>query len=86
LFLFALSDFLFYTTFVILCIKSFIPLFVVLSGFFVVYTKHVVTIRINNKLQQSDLSPWLFILDPLYVIYLFSIFMISLFRPKQEWK
>lgn len=86
LFLFALSDFLFYTTFIILCIKSFIPLFVVLSGFFVVYSKHVVTTRINTKLQQSDLSPWLFILDPLYVIYLFSIFMISLFRPKQEWK
>ncbi|MCW3124803.1 MAG: glycosyl transferase family 2 [Bacteroidetes bacterium] len=86
LFLFALSDFLFYTTFIVLCIKSFILLFVLLSGFFVVYTKRIVTTRINTKLQQSDLSPWLFILDPLYVVYLFSIFMISLFRPKQEWK
>ncbi len=86
LFLFALSDFLFYTTFIVLCIKSFILLFVLLSAVSVIWVKYVVTVKVNNKLQQSDLSIWFLLLDPLHVVYLFSIFMISLFRPKQEWK
>lgn len=86
LFLFALSDFLFYTTFIALCILSAIPLFILLSGFFVIACKHIVTVRINNKLEQRDLSGWLWLLDPLYVVYLFYIFMVSLFRPNHEWK
>ena len=86
LFLFALSDFLFYTTFVLLCIKSFIPLFILLSGLSVILVKYIITGKINSKLHQTDLSYWFLLLDPLYVVYLFSIFIVSSLRPNQEWK
>ena len=86
LFLFALSNFLFYTTFIVLCIKAFILPIVLLSLALVLFTKYVVTARINNKLQQSDLTGWLIIMDPLYVVYLLLIFILSIFRPNPEWK
>ena len=86
LFLFALSNFLFYTTFAVLCIKAFILPIVLLSLGLVMFTKYVVTAKINTKLQQSDLTIWFFIMDPLYVVYLLLIFMLTIFRPNPEWK
>jgi glycosyltransferase involved in cell wall biosynthesis len=86
LLIFAGSNFLFYTTFLLLCIKTFIFPIVLLSLALVLFTKYVVTAKINNKLQQSDLSKWLIIMDPLYVVYLLLIFILTLFRPNPEWK
>jgi hypothetical protein len=89
LFLFALSNFLFYTSFAVLCIKGFmqpIMLLSVLSFALALFTKYMVTAAINNKLQQSDLSKWLIVMDPLYVLYLLLIFILSIFRPNPEWK
>ncbi len=86
LFLFALSNFLFYTTFIVLCIKTFILPIVLLSLALVLFTKYVVTAKINNKLQQNDLSKWFGIMDPLYIVYLLFIFILTIFRPNPEWK
>jgi cellulose synthase/poly-beta-1,6-N-acetylglucosamine synthase-like glycosyltransferase len=86
LFLFALSNFLFYTSFLVLCIKAFILPIVLLSLVLVLFTKYVITAKINNKLQQSDLTGWLIIMDPLYVVYLLLIFILTIFRPNPEWK
>jgi len=86
LFLFALSNFLFYTTFLVLCIKAFTLPLVLLSLVLVLFSKYVVTAKINNKLQQSDLTGWLIIMDPLYVVYLLLIFILTIFRPNPEWK
>lgn len=86
LFLFALSDFLFYTAFVVLLCKNFIVPLVLVSLVLVLFVKYLVTARINSKLHQNDLSKWLFILDPLYVLYLLLIFILTLFRPNPEWK
>jgi cellulose synthase/poly-beta-1,6-N-acetylglucosamine synthase-like glycosyltransferase len=86
LFLFALSNFLFYTTFMVLCIKTFMLPLVLLSLVLVLYTKYIVTAKINNKLQQSDLTKWLLIMDPLYVVYLLIIFILTILRPNPEWK
>ena len=86
LFQFAFSDFLFYTTFILLCIKTFMLPIVLVSLGLVLLTKYIVTAKINTKLQQSDLSLWLIILDPLYVLYLLLIFILTLFRPNPEWK
>jgi hypothetical protein len=86
LLLFALSDFLFYTAFVVLCIKAFM-LPIVLSALALVWAvKYMVTARINNKLLQTDLSKWFLIMDPLYVVYLLLIFILTILRPNPEWK
>jgi glycosyltransferase involved in cell wall biosynthesis len=86
LFLFALSDFLFYTTFVILCIKALMLPIVLLSLALTLAAKYLVTAKINKKLHQNDLSKWFIIMDPLYVIYLMLIFIITTFRPNPQWK
>lgn len=89
LFIFALSNFLFYTLFIALCIKPFMPLIVLLAAVsfaLVLLTKYLVTKKINNKLQQSDLNKWIIIMDPLYVVYLLLIFILSTFTPNPEWK
>jgi len=86
LFLFALSDFLFYTAFLVLCIKASMVPIALLSLALVLCVKYLVTARINNMLQQNDLSRWFIILDPLYVLYLLFIFITTIFRPKPEWK
>jgi glycosyltransferase involved in cell wall biosynthesis len=89
LFLFALSNFLFYTSFIALCIKPLMLSILLLSAAsfaLVLFTKYVVTSGINNKLQQSDLTKWFIIMDPLYVVYLLLIFILSIFRPNPAWK
>ena len=86
LFLFALSNFLFYTIFLVLCIKLFMLPITVLSLALVLIIKYIVTDKINIKLQQSDLNGWFWILDPLYVAYLFFIFILTIFTRKPEWK
>jgi cellulose synthase/poly-beta-1,6-N-acetylglucosamine synthase-like glycosyltransferase len=90
LFLFALSNFLFYTSFPLLFIKAaMMPLVLislVFTVFMVLFTKYAVTSRINNKLQQGDLTKWFLIMDPAYVFYLLLIFILTIFRPNPEWK
>ncbi len=86
LFFFALSDFLFYTSFIVLCIKTFMLPIILLSLVLVLTIKYIVTDKINIKLQQADLSSWFLLLDPLYVLYLFAIFIVSIFSTKPEWK
>jgi len=90
LFLFALSNFLFYTTFPLLCIKAvtmpLVLISLVSSVALVLFTKYVVTAKINTRLQQTDLTKWFIIMDPLYVLYLLLIFILTIFRPNPEWK
>jgi cellulose synthase/poly-beta-1,6-N-acetylglucosamine synthase-like glycosyltransferase len=89
LFFFALSNFLFYTGFIVLCTIPFmmpILLLSLLSLLLVLFTKYIVTSKINNKLQQPDLTKWLMVMDPLYVLYLLLIFILTIFRPNPEWK
>ena len=86
LFLFAFSNFLFYTSFIVLCTKAFILPIVLLSLALVLFTKYVITAKINTRLQQSDLTKWFIIMDPLYVVYLLLIFILTTLRPNPEWK
>ena len=86
LFLFALSNLLFYTAFGVLCIKAFIPLIVLPLLAIVLIVKCLVTAKINKKLHQNDLSKWFIIMDPLYVMYLLLIFIATILRPDPAWK
>lgn len=86
LFVFALSNFLFYTSLIVLCIKPFILPVALISWAIVWLVKYLVTSAINNKLQQTDLSKWFIIMDPFYVIYLLVIFMLSLTTSNKTWK
>lgn len=89
LFVFALSNFIFYTGFAALClIKPTPPLLLlsVLSMALVLFAKYVVSSAVNKRLQQQDLSKWTLLLDPLYVLYLLIIFILTIIRPNPAWK
>ena len=86
LFLFALSNLLFYTTFLVLCIKPFILPAVLVLCASVLFVKYIITSKVNSKLLQSDLTGWFFVMDPFYVIYLLFIFILSLTTSNKAWK
>ena len=84
--LFPLSTLLLYTTFLVLCIKSFILPVVLIVCAFVLFVKYLIHRKVNTKLQQADLSSWIFLLDPMHVIFLFCIFILSLTSSNKAWK
>lgn len=85
LFLFALSNFLFYALFMVALVKS--NLLIVLTGVFLLtlLLKLAVTFRIYSKLGAEDLRFFAPVLDIAYTIYLVVIFFLLLLKPKNSW-
>lgn len=85
LFLFALSNFLFYTLFIILLLKgTMLTVFVsIFAG--TLFVKLISTFRIYKKLGSEDLLLLSPMLDVFYVVYLLLIFFLLLLKPKKSW-
>ncbi|MCS6935010.1 MAG: glycosyltransferase [Chitinophagales bacterium] len=85
LFLFALSQFVFYTDFIWITLRYGLSLHILSAAFLLLVFKMAVTWRISKKLDNHDL--WLIIplLDILYTGYLLLIFFLLLLRPKDKW-
>ena len=84
--LFSLTHLLFYTTFIVLCIKAFILPVVLIGCALTLFVKYWITGKLNAKLQQNDLNSWFFLLDPIYIISVFCIFILSLTSSNKAWK
>lgn len=86
LFLFALSNFIFYSTFIYLLAKGEILniVFAIFVG--TLLFKLVSVYRIFNKLGSEDLIFLSPILDVVYNAYLLLIFFLLLLKPKNSWK
>lgn len=86
LFLFALSNFVFYVSFVISLVSG-VLLKPVLALFFgVLLVKFLTTFRVYKKLGSEDLRFFSPILDITYTGYLLIIFFLLLLKPKDSWK
>jgi hypothetical protein len=86
LFLFALSNYLFYFFFVLLLVernslKATLGLFLAL-----LLLKFISTFRVYKKLGSEDLLLLSPVLDAVYTIYLLIIFLLLLLKPKDVWK
>lgn len=86
LFLFALSGFVFYSSFIFLLTKGEFLKWVLLIFAATVLVKLISTFRVYRKLASEDLlfiSP---LLDICYTLYLLLIFFLLLLKPKTSWK
>jgi len=84
--LFPFSNLLFYITSILVLVNLYQVLIVLILVAFVLLLKIWFTYRVNEKLQQSDLNSWTLFFDIFYTFYLYLIFLLSLFAPKDKWK
>ncbi len=84
--LYPLSNLIFYVTAVILVTQIHLLLPVLLIFFGILFTKKWFINRVNGKLQQSDLNSLTLLFDITYTLYLYLIFLLSLFATKDKWK
>jgi cellulose synthase/poly-beta-1,6-N-acetylglucosamine synthase-like glycosyltransferase len=87
LFVFALSNFLFYALFVVCLItKAFVTKWLLLIFLGVLLIKFLSTFTVYTKLGSADLQLLSPLLDIAYVLYLLFIFFLLLLKPKDTWK
>ena len=86
LFIFALSNFVFYTSFVVLIIKAHLLKLTLGLFFSLVLAKLIITFRVYKKLGSEDLRFFSPVLDITYTGYLLIIFFLLLLKPKDNWK
>ncbi len=85
LFLFALSNFLFYGFFIFLLVKMMLLKFVLAIFFGTILLKFISMFRVYNKLGSTDLRFLSPVLDVVYTLYLLIIFFLLLLKPKNSW-
>jgi hypothetical protein len=84
--LYPLSNLIFYVTAIILIAQIHLLLPVLLIFLGILFIKKWFINRVNGKLQQSDLNSLTLLFDITYTLYLYLIFLLSLFATKDKWK
>lgn len=85
LFLFALSNFSFYTAFGFVAANGEMPKISLAVFFGILFLKLIATFRVYKKLGYEDLPLVSPLLDVVYAVYLLLIFFLLLLKPKNTW-
>lgn len=85
LFVFALSGLLFYTGALTLAVTAFAPALTAIVFAAFLCLKLLLTFKVYQKLQSTDLFLLSPILDVFYTIYLLFVFFLLLLKPKNNW-
>lgn len=85
LFLFALSGFIFYASFIVVLAKGIFLKWAIIAFFSTILLKMLSVFRFYKKSSCGDLFLFTPLLDALFYIYLLHIFFLLLLQPKDKW-
>lgn len=86
LFVFVLSNLLFYSTFIFLLTQAAVLKLILAAFAITLLLKWLITFRVFKKLGVADLKWTQPVLDVIYVFYLVVIFFLLLLKPKDNWR